>query len=61
MPAVQEFQAKITQSAEVLTDVNAIFPLILILALWASDIAAYFLGKTFGKKLLVPRISPKKT
>jgi len=44
-----------------LKDVNAIFPLILILALWASDIAAYFLGKTFGKKLLVPRISPKKT
>lgn len=44
-----------------LKDVNALFPLILILALWASDIAAYFLGKTFGKKLLVPRISPKKT
>jgi phosphatidate cytidylyltransferase len=44
-----------------LKDVNAIFPLILILTLWASDIAAYFLGKTFGKKLLVPRISPKKT
>ncbi len=44
-----------------LKDVNTIFPLLLILALWASDIAAYFLGKTFGKKLLVPRISPKKT
>ena len=44
-----------------LKDVNSIFPLLLILALWASDIAAYFLGKTFGKKLLVPRISPKKT
>lgn len=44
-----------------LKDVNAVFPLLLILALWASDIAAYFLGKTIGKKLLVPRISPKKT
>lgn len=44
-----------------LKDVNSLFPLLLILALWASDIAAYFLGKTFGKRLLVPRISPKKT
>lgn len=44
-----------------LKDVDTIFPLLLILSLWASDIAAYFLGKNFGKKLLVPRISPKKT
>lgn len=44
-----------------LKEVNTLFPLLLILALWASDIAAYFLGKNFGKKLLVPRISPKKT
>jgi phosphatidate cytidylyltransferase len=44
-----------------LKDVNSLLPLLLILALWASDIAAYFLGKTFGKKLLVPRTSPKKT
>lgn len=44
-----------------LKNVNTLFPLLLILALWASDIAAYILGKTFGKKLLVPRISPKKT
>lgn len=44
-----------------LKDAHSLLPLLLILALWASDIAAYFLGKTFGKKLLVPRISPKKT
>lgn len=44
-----------------LKEVNTLFPLLLILAIWASDIAAYFLGKNFGKKLLVPRISPKKT
>ncbi len=44
-----------------LKDINSLLPLLLILALWASDIMAYFLGKTFGKKLLVPRISPKKT
>lgn len=44
-----------------LKDVNGMYPLLLILALWASDIAAYFLGKTFGKRLMVPRISPKKT
>jgi len=44
-----------------LKDVNSLLPLLLILALWASDIAAYFLGKNFGKKLLVPRTSPKKT
>jgi phosphatidate cytidylyltransferase len=44
-----------------LKDINSLLPLLLILALWASDIAAYFLGKNFGKKLLVPRTSPKKT
>lgn len=44
-----------------LKDVHSLLPLLLVLALWASDIAAYFLGKNFGKKLLVPRTSPKKT
>jgi len=36
-------------------------PLVLLLSLWASDVMAYFVGKNFGKRLLVPRISPKKT
>jgi phosphatidate cytidylyltransferase len=37
------------------------FPIILLLTIWASDTSAYFMGKTFGKRLLAPRISPKKT
>jgi phosphatidate cytidylyltransferase len=40
---------------------NNMYPLILLLALWASDTCAYFFGKSFGKRLLVPHISPKKT
>ena len=28
---------------------------------WASDVAAYFGGRAFGKRKLFPRISPKKT
>lgn len=40
---------------------HSLFPLVLLLALWASDTTAYFLGKNFGKNLLVPKISPKKT
>jgi phosphatidate cytidylyltransferase len=35
--------------------------LILLFAIWASDTCAYFIGKNFGKRLLVPKISPKKT
>tara|TARA_B100000686_G_C16221490_1_gene680397 strand:+ start:119 stop:535 length:417 start_codon:yes stop_codon:yes gene_type:complete len=33
----------------------------LFLVLWATDSGAYFVGRTFGKKRLVPRISPGKT
>lgn len=36
-------------------------PLILLLAMWASDSCAYFLGVRFGKTKLVPAISPKKS
>ena len=32
-----------------------------ILATFASDTMAYFIGKAFGKHLLAPRISPRKT
>jgi phosphatidate cytidylyltransferase len=36
-------------------------PFILLLTIWASDTCAYLLGKNFGKRRLVPLISPKKT
>jgi phosphatidate cytidylyltransferase len=32
-----------------------------VLVIWASDTAAYYLGRAFGRHLLCPRISPKKT
>ena len=43
-----------------LKDVNTLFPLILILALWASDIAAYILGKTFGKEASCTAVSARR-
>jgi len=33
----------------------------LILVTKATDVGAYLIGKKFGKTLLIPRISPKKT
>jgi phosphatidate cytidylyltransferase len=36
-------------------------PLVLLLIIWASDTAAYALGKTMGRHRLAPAISPKKT
>lgn len=41
--------------------INPYLPLVVLFSIWASDICAYFFGKTFGKRLLVPHISPKKT
>jgi phosphatidate cytidylyltransferase len=35
--------------------------LFLFLVIWAGDIFAYFVGRGFGRVLLFPRISPKKT
>ncbi len=35
--------------------------LLIFIAAWCSDIAAYFVGSRFGKHKLIPKISPKKT
>lgn len=35
--------------------------LYLLLLVWAGDIFAYFVGRTLGRHLMSPRISPKKT
>ncbi len=35
--------------------------LFVFVPLWVGDSLAYFLGKKFGKRLLAPKISPKKT
>ena len=35
--------------------------LIVLPAVWFADTGAYFIGKRFGKHLLCPRLSPKKT
>jgi phosphatidate cytidylyltransferase len=32
-----------------------------VVVIWVSDTAAYYLGRAFGRHLLCPRISPKKT
>jgi phosphatidate cytidylyltransferase len=44
-----------------LKTVNTLFPLILLLTMWASDSCAYLMGVSFGTTKLVPAISPKKT
>jgi phosphatidate cytidylyltransferase len=44
-----------------LKELNLYYPAIVVLAVWATDTAAYFIGKKFGKKRLAPRISPRKT
>jgi len=40
---------------------GAFYLLYLLLVVWAGDVFAYFVGKTVGRHLMAPRISPKKT
>ena len=40
---------------------GAFWILYLLLVVWSGDIFAYFAGKAFGRHLMSPRISPKKT
>ena len=40
---------------------GAFLILYLLLVVWAGDIFAYFIGRSLGRHLMSPRISPKKT
>lgn len=41
---------------------ESVAPLLSVMVLvWVADSAAYFIGKTFGKRRLAPQISPKKS
>jgi phosphatidate cytidylyltransferase len=40
---------------------GAFLLLYLLLLVWAGDVFAYFVGRTLGRHLMSPRISPKKT
>jgi phosphatidate cytidylyltransferase len=40
---------------------GAFWVLDLLLVVWAGDIFAYFVGRSLGRHLMAPRISPKKT
>jgi phosphatidate cytidylyltransferase len=40
---------------------GAFYLLYLLLVVWAGDILAYFIGRSLGKHLMSPRVSPRKT
>jgi phosphatidate cytidylyltransferase len=40
---------------------GAFYLLYLLLVVWSGDIFAYFVGRSIGRHLMAPRISPKKT
>lgn len=42
-------------------DYGWFYVLWLFVMVWSGDIFAYYVGKNFGKRLLAPQISPKKT
>ncbi|MBF7682489.1 phosphatidate cytidylyltransferase [Acinetobacter sp. B5B] len=41
--------------------ISAWWLMYLFLLVWAADSGAYFVGRKFGKKAMVPHVSPKKT
>lgn len=43
------------------SNINVYFSFYILLAIWFTDSGAYFVGRFFGKKLFLPKISPKKT
>lgn len=42
-------------------ELGALFLITVFFCTWSCDVAAYFVGKNFGKTLLCDRVSPKKT
>jgi len=40
---------------------GAILLVYVLLVVWAGDTTAYFVGRAFGRHLMTPRVSPKKT
>lgn len=42
-------------------ELGALFLITLFFCTWSCDVAAYFVGKNFGKTLLCDKVSPKKT
>ena len=40
---------------------NRLLPLFVLLVIWVFDIASYFAGTRFGRRPLLPAVSPKKT
>lgn len=44
-----------------LREIDRLAPLVLVLAIWASDTGAYLIGRSAGRHKLAPLISPKKT